>query len=52
MTIFHMTKGCEGLDVELTNEQRGKNKSEDFSDSDAIHILLKLGEGHNKMLWG
>ena len=33
--------GCEVLDGELTHKQWNENDSENFADSDDIHILLK-----------
>ena len=43
-------KGCEVLDGELTREQRDKNNGENFVDSNDIHIQLKWGMSHYKML--
>ena len=34
-------RGCEMLDGELTHEQRDKNDTKNFADSDGSHILLK-----------
>ena len=35
--------GCEVLDGELTHEEWDESDSENFTDSDAGHILLKWG---------
>ena len=38
------------LDGELTHEELDENDSENFTDGDDAHILLKWGGGHNRML--
>jgi len=47
-----LDKGWEVFDGKLTHEWWDKNDSKNFADSDDAHILLKLGKGHYKVLWG